>query len=66
MNMKIFYENTIGRGEDAGVAGENYAIVFDGLGGTGGMRCRNAAGEVRTEAKVASNAAAQAAERDCP
>lgn len=62
MNMKIFYENTIGRGEDAGIAGENYAIVFDGLGGTGGMRCRNAAGEVRTEAKVASNAAAQAAE----
>lgn len=62
MNMRIFFENTAGRGEDAGIVGENYAIVFDGLGGTGGMRCRNAAGETRTEAKVASNAAAQAVE----
>lgn len=60
MNMRVFYENTPGRGEDAGVSGEHYAIVFDGLGGTGGITCRDSAGNTRTEAKIASNAAAKA------
>lgn len=62
MCMKVFYENTPGGGEDAGCYGQRHAIVFDGLGGTGGITCRDAEGNARTEAKLASNAAAQAAQ----
>ena len=63
MNMRIFFENSFEKGEDAGISGEHYAIVFDGLGGTGGASCRDAQGNVRTEAKVASNASAQIVEK---
>ena len=62
MCMKVFYENAPGGGEDAGSCGQRHAIVFDGLGGTGGITCRDAQGNTRTEAKLASNAAAQAAQ----
>lgn len=63
MNMRIFFENSFEKGEDAGIIGEHYAIVFDGLGGTGGASCRDAQGNVRTEAKIASNASAQRVEK---
>ena len=62
MNMRVFHENERDGGMDAGISGEHYAIVFDGLGGTGGITCRDAEGRIWTEAKVAANAAARAAQ----
>lgn len=59
-SLKVFHENTPGGGEDAGIAGAHYALVFDGLGGTGGITCRDESGNTRTEAKIASHAAARA------
>lgn len=60
MCMKVFYEHTPGGGEDAGICGRHHAVVFDGLGGTGGITCSDGTGNTCTEAKLASNAAAQA------
>ena len=46
--------------EDNAAHGDNYAFVFDGLGGTGGGKRLNEKGESISEAKIASGAAADA------
>ncbi len=59
-NLHIAIEANAGFGQDAAVYGENYAFVFDGLGGTGGKSCMHRDGRKWKEAKVASRAAAEA------
>lgn len=63
MNLSIFIENEPGRGQDTAISGQNYAFVFDGLGGRGGKPRTNAAGERELEAKIASTVSAKALEK---
>ncbi len=60
MNLHILIESNVGYGQDASVSGENYAFVFDGLGGTGAKSCIHSDGRKWKEAKVASFTAAEA------
>ena len=60
MSLRIRIESPTLLPEDSSAYGEHYAFVFDGLGGTGGRRRTNAAGETLPEAKIASGAAASA------
>lgn len=60
MNLSIFIESEPGRGQDTAISGQNYAFVFDGLGGKGGKPRTNAAGERELEAKIASTVSAKA------
>lgn len=60
MNLSIFIESEPGHGQDTAISGQNYAFVFDGLGGKGGKPRTNAAGERELEAKIASSVSAKA------
>lgn len=60
MNLSIFIESEPGHGQDTAISGQNYAFVFDGLGGKGGRPRTNAAGERELEAKIASTISAKA------
>lgn len=60
MNLSIFIESEPGHGQDTAISGQNYAFVFDGLGGKGGKPRTNAAGERELEAKIASTVSAKA------
>lgn len=63
MNLSIFIESEPGRGQDTAISGQNYAFVFDGLGGKGGKPRTNAVGERELEAKIASTVSAKALEK---
>lgn len=63
MNLSIFIESEPGHGQDTAISGQNYAFVFDGLGGKGGKPRTNAAGERKLEAKIASTVSAMALEK---
>lgn len=68
MNLSIFIESEPGHGQDTAISGQNYAFVFDGLGGKGGRPRTNAAGERELEAKIASTVSAKALKKlleDC-
>lgn len=60
MNLSIFIESEPGHGQDTAISGQNYAFVFDGLGGKGGKPRTNTAGERELEAKIASTVSAKA------
>lgn len=61
--IRVYTEANKGKGEDAWAAGERYAFVFDGLGGTGARLRRNVDDErIWSEGKIASFTAAQAAD----
>lgn len=60
MNFSIFIESEPGHGQDTAISGQNFAFVFDGLGGKGGRPRTNAAGERELEAKIASTVSAKA------
>jgi len=56
----VCHEKNAGKGEDACAHGPGYAVVCDGLGGSGAQLRRHSDGREWTEAKIAATAAADA------